>query len=106
MGWGRMFLLGNIGQQMDLDDQQGELDRMKRQLDSSSARLTGSTQELQRLATENDELKLYVATIFRVLVSKKVVSQEELRDLIHAIDREDGQTDQAFRGDVTSMGDA
>ncbi len=99
MGWGRMLLFGNLGQQLDIEDQRRDIDRLKRQLESKSA-YSVEPADLQRLTAEINELKLYIATIFRTLVSKKIVTHDELRDLIEAVDLEDGKADQAFHGDI------
>jgi hypothetical protein len=101
MGWGRYFLLGDWGQQMDLEDQRQDIDRLKRRLEMQAP----PPAESLRLTGEINELKLYIAAIFRVLVTKKIVSQHELKDLIHAIDQEDGKIDNAFEGDPTSPGE-
>jgi hypothetical protein len=106
MGWGRMFLLGNIGQQMDLDDLEQEIASLKHRLKAGRERHDQSDRELDRVAAENDELKLYVATILRVLVSKGIVSQRELGELIRSIDAEDGHSDNAYRGSIVPPGDA
>jgi len=100
-----MFLLGNIGQQMDLDDLEQEIDSLKHRIKASRERHDESDRELERVVAENDELKLYVATILRVLVSKGVVSQRELGELIRSIDAEDGHSDNAYRGSLAPAGD-
>lgn len=100
MGWGRMFLLGDLGQQMDLGDHEQALDGLKRRLAAGAARLTETNKELQRLATENNELKLYVAALFRILVAQQIVTPEELRSLVQRIDAEDGTVDDAWAGRV------
>src|SRR5262245_9614766 len=104
MGWGRMFLLGDIGQQMDLGDLEQEIARLKDRLKASRARDEESDREIERLAAENDELRLYVAAILRVLVSKGVVSGNELGELIRSIDAEDGASDKAYRGRIDPPG--
>ena len=104
MGWGRMLLFGNFGQQMDLDDHEAEIASLRRKLERSTDRVARSSAELQRLTDENDELKLYIAAILRVLVSKNVVTQAELQSLVQAIDREDGEPDGGFTGNVMPPG--
>ena len=74
MGWGRMLLLGNIGQQMDLDDHEADLASLKRRLERSTLKLGQAGEELERLRAENDELKLYLAAVFRILLAKNIVS--------------------------------
>lgn len=86
MGWGRMLLLGNIGQQLDIGDLNGEIAEMQnaflenQQVDLKQAR---SISDLQR---ENRELKLYLATLIRLLVAKGVLKPEEVETTVHAIE--------------------
>ncbi len=54
--------------------------------------------QVGELEAEVDRLTLYVATLFRILVVEKVVSAEDLRNLLVRIDAEDGQVDGAYRG--------
>ncbi len=96
MGWGRMWLLGNIGQQMDIED-------LRAQLTDANWRAASdpTPQRVAALQRENDELRLYVAAILRLLVSKKVATAEELRALVEAIDLEDGVRDTKFEGSLS-----
>ena len=105
MGWGRMLLLGNVGQQMDLDDLEREIADLKDRLKAGRARHAEADRELERLAAEHDELKLYVAAILRALVAKGVVSQRELGDLVRSVDVEDGRPDGAYRGGLAPPGE-
>ena len=50
------------------------------------------------LETENDSLKLYVASLMRILITKGVCSSEEIAELARIIDREDGVEDGKSRG--------
>ena len=104
MGWGRWLLLGDIGQQMDLADQQAELDRLKRQLRSTPAVRSSVEQRLEALQRENDELKLYLAAVVRMLVMKRLATVDEIKTLVAAIDREDGAEDQKCRGPLLPQG--
>ena len=58
------------------------------------------SEELQRLTVENNELKLYVATIFRVLLDKRLVSPQELEKALREIDLADGVEDGQLKGPV------
>jgi hypothetical protein len=102
MGWGRYFLLGDLGQQLDLSDQKAEIDRLRQEMlrSRSTGSGSGSAAEIRRLQTENDELRLYLAAVIRILVSKRVVTQAEMRQIVNAIDAEDGTVDGKFTGDL------
>jgi len=52
--------------------------------------------EAERLQEEIDHLRLYIATLFRILIARRVVAQEDVRKLLVKIDAEDGQVDGAF----------
>ncbi len=55
---------------------------------------------LEALTRENDELKLYLATLLRCLVSRGTVDIEEFRDLVRVIDAQDGAADGRLSGPV------
>ena len=87
MGWGRLLLMGNVGQQLDIGDLEGSIKEMQsavlenQNVDLSQAR---SIADLQR---ENRELKLYLATLIRLLVSKGVLKPEEVEATVNAIEQ-------------------
>jgi hypothetical protein len=96
MSWESWLLHGDFGQVHD------EIRHMKKSL----IRLHGisgkkATKEaLLELEKENDELKLYVAAIIRLLVRKGIASAEEIRQMVEAIDIEDGVADGKREGDL------
>jgi hypothetical protein len=86
MGWGRMLFLGNIGQQLDLDDVGIEIQRIKETFAQVSEVDHAQGNELQRLRRDNDELRLYVVTLMRLLVQKGVLTTQETASMAAAID--------------------
>lgn len=70
MGRGRYLLLGDFGQQLDLSDLQVEFERLRQKVEARSA--APSDDRLRALQRENDELKLYLAAVIRLLVAKGV----------------------------------
>jgi hypothetical protein len=86
MGWGRMLFLGNIGQQLDLDDVGIEIQRIKETFAQISEVDHAQGNELQRLRRDNDELRLYVVTLMRLLVQKGVLTTQETASMAAAID--------------------
>jgi len=102
MGWGRMLLLGNWGQQMDIEDQKLEIEDLKRQVTAldqgrDSADLT---ERVARLEKENGELRLYLASLIRYLGHKGILRQGEFRTLLATVDGEDGNNDGSYRGEL------
>jgi hypothetical protein len=100
MGWGRMLLLGNIGQQLDIQDTERALAQMAHQLRETGQFDREVARRLDHLAAENAEMKLYLAAIVRLLASKNVVSSAELREIVDAIDRSDGSADGRLTGRI------
>ena len=86
MGWGRMLLIGNVGQQLDIGDLEGSINEMQnavlenQQIDLTQAR---NIADLQR---ENRELKVYLTTLIRLLVAKGVIKPEEVETTVRAIE--------------------
>jgi hypothetical protein len=104
MGWLRYFFLGDLGQQLDLSDHQAEIDNLKQQLQarqSTGASVEGRLRALQR---ENDELKLYLVAVLRLLINKNVATVAEIRALVDMIDREDGEADSKYEGEMLPKG--
>ena len=87
MGWGRMMLLGNVGQQLDIQDLENVIGQM--QADVAKTQNLDRTQEqnIDELRTENHELKLYLATLMKLLVAKGVIRQEEVDTAVQAIEK-------------------
>jgi hypothetical protein len=81
-----MLLLGNVGQQLDIGDLERTINDMhgavadNEQVDEQQAR---SIEQLQR---ENRELKLYLATLVKLLVGKGVLRPEEVEVAVQAIE--------------------
>ena len=104
MGWGRYFLLGNLGQQLDLSDHEAEIAQLRSEIANRSFGEETSSQRLDWLRQENEELKLYLVSLMRLLVSKGVVSREEVQRMVEAVDAEDGHKDGRYGGDVKPEG--
>jgi len=87
MGWGRMMLLGNVGQQLDIGDLENAIGQMRDDFARKENVDQEQGQEIEALKNENHELKLYLATLIRLLVSKGVLKQEEVDTIVSAIDK-------------------
>ena len=87
MGWGRMMLLGNVGQQLDIGDLENAVNEMRGEVAQKDQVDREQGEEIERLKSENHELKLYLATLIRLLVSKGVLKQDEVAATVLAIER-------------------
>jgi hypothetical protein len=97
-----MLLLDDLGQQHDLVEHIAEIKILQQRLNKTAKCQASVGDELRRLIAENNELKLYVATIFRLLLDKEIINLEEVEALVSAIDREDGAEDGRRKGPVLS----
>lgn len=87
MGWGRMMLLGNVGQQLDIQDVEravGQLQAALRETDQLDRKQERSIDDLRK---ENHELKLYLATLVKLLVAKGVIRQDEVDAAVQAVEK-------------------
>jgi len=88
MGWGRMMLLGNVGQQLDIGDVENAVHEMQSAFLENQQVDLKQERSLTELRRENHELKLYLATVVRLLVSKGVLKPEEVEAIVRAIEPE------------------
>ena len=86
MGWGRMLLLGDVGQQLDLGSLSGEVARMQDAFAGNVDVDREQGEAIRQLQVENRELKLYLATLIRLLVAKGVVREDEVETTVRAIE--------------------
>lgn len=87
MGWGRMFLLGNVGQQLDIGDLEDTISRMRGSLEQNQFEDRKQERSIEQLQKENRELKLYLATLIRLLAAKGVLTQEEIEAAVRAVEK-------------------
>ncbi|MCI0638413.1 MAG: hypothetical protein L0Y70_05020 [Gemmataceae bacterium] len=98
MGWLRWLFLGDLGQQLDLSDQRDEIASLRQRLNSMPDAGGPDEKRMETLQRENDELKLYLAAVLRLLISKGVATVDEVRALVSALDSEDGEQDKKYGG--------
>ncbi len=96
MGWGRMLLLGNVGQQLDIRDAQANQESLRACLTNAVAALNQNLRldeaqgsEIERLQKENAELKLYVTGLVHLLVSKNLISESDMSHMVSIVDGTD-----------------
>ena len=98
MGWGRYLLLGSLGQQLDIEDQKAEIGSLRFQLSRGRSSGDDVDPRLEQLQAENDELRLYLFAVVRLLVAKNVVTMDDVRQVVAAVDAEDGSADGKYTG--------
>jgi hypothetical protein len=73
-------LFWNIGQDRELDELRAQLERVRLERDRSA----GDARTVKELVAENDELRLRLGLLLRLLISKGVITAEEYANLIAA----------------------
>lgn len=86
MGWGRMMLLGNVGQQLDIQDLENAIREMQDEFGRTQVAERSQESTIEQLQSENHELKLYLTTLVRLLVAKGVLKQEEVDAAVRAVE--------------------
>jgi hypothetical protein len=86
MGWGRMMLLGNVGQQLDIGELESAVTEMQSAFLENQRTDLGQARNIAQLERENRDLKLYLATLIRLLVSKSLIKPEEIETIVRAIE--------------------
>ncbi|MES2522298.1 MAG: hypothetical protein V4617_06355 [Gemmatimonadota bacterium] len=87
MSWARMFMLGNIGQQLDIDDIESDMGSMRARLASQSLRDETQEQALLTLRAEITELKLVVGELTRLLVQNGTLPAAAAERTARAVDK-------------------
>jgi multidrug resistance efflux pump len=100
MGWGRTLFLGDIGNRLDIADAERDIRSLKRELDAATRGRRTQDELVTALSAENAELKLYLASIVRLLVQRGTLSREEIEAMVAAIDQEDGRIDGGHTGEI------
>ena len=78
MSWWNMFLLGDIGQQIELHDHRDRLLRLRSSVVSKSARDQTQDRRIEQLEMEVLQLKAGVAALTEVLRKKQLATDPEL----------------------------
>ena len=85
---------------MDIADSEEEIRRIKRGLSGSFSKDQSQDAKLESLARENAELKLYLASVIRILNQRDIISQDQLKAMVSAMDAENGTIDGKADGDA------
>ena len=82
-----MMLLGNVGQQLDIQDVEGAVGQLQEALRQTENLDSKQEREIDDLRREDQELKLYFATLVKLLVAKGVIRQEEVDAAVQAVEK-------------------
>jgi hypothetical protein len=82
-----MMLLGNVGQQLDIQDLENVIGQMRADVAKTQNLDRTQEQSIDEMRSENHELKLYLATLVKLLVAKGVIRQEEVDAAVLAIEK-------------------
>lgn len=100
MGWARALLLGDIGNRLDIEDAERAIRRMRGDLARSFKTNVTQDEQIRRLTADNAELKLYLASLVRLLMNNGTVSRDDLVAIVNAVDAEDGTMDGRTAGKI------
>lgn len=100
MGWGRTLFLGDFGNRMDIEDCEQDIRRIKRELRGGYNKDMSQDEKIRRLTQENDELKLYLAGLIRLLTANGTINAPDYAQFVEAVDAEDGSVNEKFEGSL------
>ncbi len=87
MGWARMMLLGNIGQQIDIDEIETDVEQLRMRLEAQQRVDRSHEEALQTLRREVTDLQLVVAELARLLVASGTLPREAVEHVVQSVDR-------------------
>lgn len=93
MGWMRTILLGDIGNRLDIGDNESRIRKMRRSMSRNQtdklATDRSQDQAIAALQAEVDDLKIAFGAIGNLLIDKGVVLAADWQRLIEAVDAQD-----------------
>ena len=89
MGWARTLFLGDIGNRLDIEDTERDVAELRRRLRSKSRADVAQDKRIDALERENEQLKLYLASLVRLLVSEGTLKEKEIEAFVDVVERDD-----------------
>ncbi len=86
-----MFLLGNVGQQLDIEEIQDYLNKAITEINKNQKLDLEQAAEIEKLKEENRELKLYTLGLVRLLSSKGIITELELSSIVSMVESRSSQ---------------
>ena len=91
MGWGKMLLFGNVGQQMDIEEIREYLSTAIDEINKGDKTDDDQNREIAKLKRRNQELQLYVLSLGRLLAQKGILTEPELSAMVAAVEQASGK---------------
>lgn len=92
MGWLRTLLLGDIGNRLDIGDNEDRIKHLRKAIKHHRQEKRGKDRSqdeaIVSLQAEVDDLKIALAAMGNLLVSKGLIQSAEWQHLLEAIDAE------------------
>jgi hypothetical protein len=82
-----MLLLGNVGQQLDIEDIEDDMVRLRARITSQQTTDRSQDEALITLRREVTDLKLVVGELARLLVATGALPAEAVERLVRGVDR-------------------
>ena len=86
MGWLRTIFLGDIGNRLDIQDNENRLARMRGTLREKAGTDRAQDQAIAALQERCEQLELTVGSLVKLLAVHKVVPEAELQTLVYALE--------------------
>jgi hypothetical protein len=69
-----------------VNDVEADVDAVKQHLESQDAKDESQDAAIDRLQNENHELKIYIATLVRLLVNKSILTNDDVTKFVDLLD--------------------
>jgi len=87
MRWAQLLLLGNVGQQIDIEDVENDVERLRARIADQQSTNRNQDDAMVTLRREITDLQLVVGELTRLLVAGGVVPAEAVERLVRGVDR-------------------
>jgi hypothetical protein len=88
MGWMRALFMGDIGQNLEIEELQQRLDEMRNEKAAAS---WTQEKQVEALREETHHLKVRLAVLIKLLVAKNLLTAQEIASMITALESEDSK---------------
>lgn len=100
----RQMLGEHLGEEDELHSVEAEIAHIREFLKDQDSVDACQDARIKLLELENAELKMFLAALIRVLLSKEVIDREGFRAMVRAVDALDGKVDGGFHGSLGPTG--